>query len=131
MSAISRSLIITLIGMGLVFVGILLLWGMMALLVRVFKSKEEIKDEIVPDTAAQPAGTARIQAVAAAVGIALARQRVQQAASVAVAALLAAQPGAPMPVEQPSVSISSWLVSHRLEQINLRNQLSNRKSRGE
>ena len=131
MSAISRSLIITLIGMGLVFVGILLLWGMMVLLVRVFKSKEENKDGMVPETAVQLTGNARIQVVAAAVGIALARQRVQQAASVAVAALLATQPGASMPVEQPSVSMSSWLVSHRLEQINLRNQLSNRKSRGE
>lgn len=130
MSAISRSLIITLIGMGLVFVGILLLWGMMVLLVRV-KSKEENKDGMVPETAVQLTGNARIQVVAAAVGIALARQRVQQAASVAVAALLATQPGASMPVEQPSVSMSSWLVSHRLEQINLRNQLSNRKSRGE
>ncbi len=131
MSAISRSLIITLIGMGLVFIGILLLWGMMALLVRVFKSKEENKDEVVPESAAQPAGTARIRAVVAAVGIALGRQRVQQAASAAVATLLAAQPGTSILVEQPSVSMSSWLVSHRLEQINLRNQLSNRKSRGE
>ncbi len=131
MSAISRSLIITLVGMGLVFVGILLLWGMMVLLVRVFKSKEENKGEVVPETAAQPAGTTRIRAVVAAVSFALARQRVQKAASVAVATLLAAQPGTSITVEQPSVSMSSWLVSHRLEQINLRNQLSNRKSRGE
>jgi Na+-transporting methylmalonyl-CoA/oxaloacetate decarboxylase gamma subunit len=130
-SVISRSLIITLIGMGLVFISILLLWGMMALLVRVFHSKEENKVEVVAEQAAQPAETARIRAIVAAVGTALARQKMHKAVSVAVATLLSAQQSASIPIEQPSVSMSSWLVSHRLEQINLRNQLSNRKSRGE
>jgi Na+-transporting methylmalonyl-CoA/oxaloacetate decarboxylase gamma subunit len=130
-SVISRSLIITLVGMGLVFISILLLWGMMVLLVRVFHSKEENKIEVVAEKATQPSETARIRAIVAAVGTALARQKMHQAVSVAVATLLSAQQSASIPIEQPSVSMSSWLVSHRLEQINLRNQLSNRKSRGE
>ena len=53
MSEIQQGLLITAIGMSLVFVVIIFLWGMMALLVRVTSKKEEmpeIETEIQSET---------------------------------------------------------------------------------
>jgi Na+-transporting methylmalonyl-CoA/oxaloacetate decarboxylase gamma subunit len=130
-SAISRSLLITLIGMGLVFIGILLLWGMMILLVRIFKDREEKEEEASPADPPILAGDIKIKVAAVAVSTALAQQNIQQAAAVAVATALAARQGKDISLELPYETMSSWLVAHRLEQINLRNHVFNRKSRGE
>jgi Na+-transporting methylmalonyl-CoA/oxaloacetate decarboxylase gamma subunit len=47
MENLGTSLWITLIGMGIVFIAIILLWGLMSFLVSVFKEKEN-KDEKIP-----------------------------------------------------------------------------------
>lgn len=62
------SLLITLIGMGLVFGAIILLWGLMSLLTRLL-SKTEASPE-VPDEAREK----KARAAAAAVAVALAEQ---------------------------------------------------------
>lgn len=124
---IIQALEITGIGMGLVFVGILALWAVMALLVHVFrdrgekKSKETPMEETVTDI--------RQKAAAAAVAVALSIQDLRpQAAAVAVATALAfaSQPAA----ETPTIHASSWQIVNRMTQINLRNQTFTRKSRG-
>ena len=45
MQNLQPALQISLVGMGLVFLGILVLWAMMALLVRIFADKKEITEE--------------------------------------------------------------------------------------
>ena len=69
---LSIALQITVIGMGLVFASILLLWGMMALLVRLTADRGEVSAEgssAQPQMADQP--DLRAQAAAAAVTVAL------------------------------------------------------------
>lgn len=65
---LTLSLLITLIGMGLVFGAIILLWGMMALITRLLAERETITD--VPDEAHEQ----RARVAAAAVAVALAEQ---------------------------------------------------------
>jgi Na+-transporting methylmalonyl-CoA/oxaloacetate decarboxylase gamma subunit len=75
----SVALRMTLIGMGLVFVSLLLLWGAMALLLRLSTQRE--KQEPVEETRAVDiaARQARLRRVAvAAVALALARQTVDE-----------------------------------------------------
>ena len=71
--SINKALLITGIGMGLVFVSILLLWGLMALLVRLDR---RTKTETVADQLSDPISESRRkkQAAVLAVGIALAQQ---------------------------------------------------------
>jgi len=66
-----NALLITIIGMGLVFSAILLLWGIMALLVRLVR--DPIKQKTLPDEQAEFLDLKR-QAAAAAVSIALAQE---------------------------------------------------------
>ena len=135
MSDISRTLLIMLAGMGLTFFGMTLLWGMMVLTERFFKEKPKPKaaKEIISkyDTTGETNTLVAVAAVACALEI----EKNKIAASAAVASLLA-RTGLPISRTTPSYvinsyEISSWVVSHRQEQINLRNQVNNRKSRGE
>ncbi len=74
---------ITLIGMGLVFVAILFLWGLMALLVRITAEREEPEpaeaDQPVEKTGPVEAGAGLLdqkrRAAAAAVAVALSRRK--------------------------------------------------------
>jgi Na+-transporting methylmalonyl-CoA/oxaloacetate decarboxylase gamma subunit len=76
MNNLSTSLLITLIGMGLVFVGILLLWGVMEWLVRATSDRQPVVDEMNVDVPAPGAEFNRKRAAAAAaVSFALAMQR--------------------------------------------------------
>lgn len=66
---------ITAVGMGLVFGAILLLWGVMALLVRLSSEQSEVNDEIIIISPGQPSETDRKKLAAiVAVAVALARQ---------------------------------------------------------
>lgn len=124
---ILQALEITGIGMGLVFVGILALWAIMALLVHVFRDKGEKKPKEKPEEEAIP--DIKQKAAAAAVAVALSASDFrQQAAAVAVATALAfaSQPA----VETSTAHVSSWQIVNRMTQINLRNQAFTRKSRG-
>jgi Na+-transporting methylmalonyl-CoA/oxaloacetate decarboxylase gamma subunit len=85
-SPITQGLIITGIGMGLVFVAILALWGLMTLLVKVTadRPKVQVPPEMVEETVVQVVAPASVatndnkhlhQAAAAAVAIALQLQQ--------------------------------------------------------
>lgn len=126
MSELEKSLLMTLIGMGLVFVGILLLWGLMALMVRVLPERRakadddnDPQDDPVEEIAATqspapaPDTDLRRRAAAAAVAVALAMR----------------QTGAAL-TQPPAVSVSSWQAVLRANQLNQRLQMFNRKPRG-
>ena len=124
---IIQALKITAIGMGLVFLGILILWGIMALLVVVFKTRSP------KGKTTEANGGSEIQRKAAAAAVAVAKvgsELRQQAAAAAVATLLACSVSAATTNERPGTNASPWQIVHRLDQINLRNQSFTRKPRG-
>ncbi len=98
---------ITLIGMGLVFAAILLLWGLMALLVRVAAEPAEAQEEVelteeAERSAVVPGEMARKRrAAAAAVAVTLALRRYRRTDGAA----------------QPAGSVSAWQAVHRAGQI--------------
>lgn len=114
MTVLSKALLMTALGMGLVFIGIVLLWGFMALMVRIFPNKEEeVKEEKQAPTLNDD-GEIKKQAAAAAVAVALALNR-----------------GAyTIPFEKSGAAISEWQSVTRSIQLNLRNQIFSRKTRG-
>jgi Na+-transporting methylmalonyl-CoA/oxaloacetate decarboxylase gamma subunit len=105
-----NALWITLIGMGLVFVAILLLWGLMALLVRVTAGSEpgEAPQEVQPQAAVQAEGVGdrrrRAAAAAVAAALTLEKQRVPSA----------------FPHPNPQGSISAWQSVQRASSLNRR-----------
>ncbi len=124
---IIQALKITAIGMALVFLGIIILWGMMALLVAIFKTRSP---KVKP---AETNGGSELQKKAAAAAVAVAKagsELRQQAAAAAVATLFAFSGSAAMTIERPGIAASPWQIVHRLDQINLRNQTFTRKPRG-
>jgi Na+-transporting methylmalonyl-CoA/oxaloacetate decarboxylase gamma subunit len=127
---IIQALEITGIGMGLVFLGIFILWGMMALLVRIFREKEE-KTEI-EEKSEIPAKDLKVNLrKIAAVAVAIAMNKTdlkRRAAAVAVSTVLAL--GNSTQNEISTAQTSSWLIVNRMNQINLRNQSFTRKTRG-
>ncbi len=125
MSDLVASLWITLIGMGLVFIGILLLWGLMEAIVRItarFARNEEEEGE-------EEEGEAESESEAAptpAPGNALK----QRAAAAAVAVALALRkPAARILLPHPADGGSAWQAVTRASQLNHPTQLA-RKSRG-
>ncbi len=128
MSTTVSTLWITLIGMGLVFIGILALWGLMELIVKVTnwyalkhpeeEEGEEEASEAAPIVETLPAPTTdKQQAVAAAVAVALALDT-------------EAELEAPV-FAQPQVGqASAWQAVMRSAQLNQRANQFNRKSRG-
>jgi Na+-transporting methylmalonyl-CoA/oxaloacetate decarboxylase gamma subunit len=125
---IIQALEITAAGMGLVFLGILALWGMMALLVFLFKdrlNKKEAEGQLAVGSGLQQ------KAAAAAVAVVRAGYELrQQTAAAAVATLLSCNTFSSMNLERPATTASSWQIVHRLDQINLRNNTFTRKPRG-
>jgi Na+-transporting methylmalonyl-CoA/oxaloacetate decarboxylase gamma subunit len=76
MENLGTSLWITLIGMGLVFIAIILLWGLMAFLVTILKEKEG-KPETLPETKGETQAhniKEKVAAVAVAIAINTANQ---------------------------------------------------------
>jgi sodium pump decarboxylase gamma subunit len=110
MEPITLSLQITLIGMGLVFASLILLWGVMELMVRLTAEKE-------PTTAGEVA-----EPVAAAVEDDRARK--QQAAAAAVAVALAGQDSGPheFPLP-PTAMVSAWQAVMRTDMLKKRGQV--------
>jgi len=128
MSPMSGALIITVIGMGLVFIAILALWGLMEWMVRVtarYARQEEAEvgeegveeDEPVTEAAQEAVdGSAELKRKAA-----------------AAAVVLALAQGAEQPVftqRSSYMSGSAWQAVSRGGQLNRRTTLYNRKSRG-
>ena len=106
LESLSVALQITAIGMGLVFGSIILLWGGMALLVRVTRDKTPARPVAVsPEPPAEQPGVAR--------------ERKRRAAAVAVAVAIAqrsAQPGRHF-IPQSGQTISPWQAVLRARQI--------------
>ncbi|MFN7037053.1 MAG: OadG family protein [Bellilinea sp.] len=120
---LSQGLLMTVIGMGLVFLALIFLWGLINLIARlpigVKKKEEEIpaaEEAEVETTAPPPAEddrqTLRARAAAAAVAAALAMQR---------SALRIAPPG--------GGAISAWQAARRTGQFALNAQITSRKTR--
>jgi sodium pump decarboxylase gamma subunit len=118
MSVLVAGLIITGIGMGLVFVMILLLWWLMYLMVRgaarLEKSAEENneeQEEAVAEATVAPDGR-KVRAAAAAVAVAMALQRVHARS------------------QQSAMSVSPWQAAGRAVALGDRANLFTRKNRG-
>jgi Na+-transporting methylmalonyl-CoA/oxaloacetate decarboxylase gamma subunit len=72
MENLGTSLWITLIGMGLVFIAIILLWGLMAFLVKITEDKPEKESQPIQNAAGINTSMLKAKAAAAAVSAALA-----------------------------------------------------------
>jgi hypothetical protein len=137
-SEITRALWITLAGMGLTFLGIFAIWGMMGLTVRWFRDRsqdglelEETAFDAPGDLPVEPEPKPGIplKAIAVAIAVAKALELRKQVAAAAVSVALSS----PTPVQpgQPVEISHAWQIVHRMSQINQRNQAFNRKPRGE
>lgn len=120
MNPITQGLLITVIGMGLVFIAILLLWAMMNFLVSstnekpqkkvVVTDKEDVVEEKVTETED--------------------KKRMLKVASVAVAIAMSFQNQYSVIKPQNSDTISPWQSIKRTQVLNQSTALLNRKSRG-
>lgn len=125
------SLWITLIGMGLVFLGIVFLWGLMSLMMYIFRpkakaAKPEEQAEIVMEGSdepeeAVPATNLKVQAAAAAVVAALAMRATSSQTAAGASPLL---PSAGV------TTVSPWQAVLRSGQFHLNAQIYMRKPRG-
>jgi Na+-transporting methylmalonyl-CoA/oxaloacetate decarboxylase gamma subunit len=111
----ANALLITLLGMGMVFLSILLLWGLMALLVRLTREPEPVEVQEIEETAAVEPPPDQV--------LLIERKRRAAAAAVAVALssrdthpTLTLSPGA----KTPPVSVSAWQAVHRAGQLSQR-----------
>ena len=128
MTDISAGLIITLIGMGLVFLALILLWGLMYLMVR-------IANRIFPDQEEGGAGEDNDPGdeVLPLDGLRLTENEIlSKTAAAAVAVRLALQTrakGLPaFAVGSPAPSASSWQAVHRANRLTQRLNLFSRKT---
>ena len=119
-----NALWITLIGMSLVFLAILLLWGLMALLVRLTAEKP-LAAEIQP--AAEQLAKQEPQPVEAAapddVVVDKLRERRRRAAAAGVAVAMALQQGGREPAA-PLMGLNAWQSVQRASQLGQRNGFS-------
>ena len=113
-----NALWITLIGMSLVFIAILALWGLMALLVKVTAQPEE----------PAPAGDAAPDPEAGLVpGGTLERKRRTAAAAVAVALALTARQTSQPRHTRDTNAVSAWQAIQRATQLEQRSHVTRRK----
>ncbi len=121
MNPIVQGLLITAIGMGLVFVAILLLWGLMVVIVRITadhnSEKETTAAEVVSDLETL---TPSLQG----------SKELQKVAAVSVAIAMNLQKTIPTIKPQASNAISPWQAARRNQAFGQTNALLNRKSRG-
>ena len=130
MSPISAALIITAIGMGLVFIAILALWGLMELMVRVtaryaVEETEQGEEGEEGEEETEPAAGPFAEAVDSQAELK------RKAAAAAVVMALAQQAEQPVYTQMSSyTSGSAWQSVSRGGQLNQRAILYSRKSRG-
>jgi sodium pump decarboxylase gamma subunit len=113
MSDIQQGLLITAIGMGLVFAVIIFLWGLMALMMKVTSREkarkqesgemEEVEAPLVPEMETAERGR-RAAAAAVAVGMILARSKLRQSGT-----------------QEQTGGLNSWEVFHRTRQLQRKN----------
>jgi Na+-transporting methylmalonyl-CoA/oxaloacetate decarboxylase gamma subunit len=120
---LSNALIITGIGMGLVFLALLLLWVIMALVIKIkdpVEASEEETEEPLVDASLEvapaiPASDRKRRAAAAAVAIALSLRKITPTG---------------LSGHAPSVATGGWQTSIRANNISRRANLFSRKPRG-
>lgn len=117
-SALTNALLITAIGMGLVFLAILALWGLMELMMRLGAERK---------TAAAVEDDAAIEAAEEAP--ALSDPRKARAAALAVSVALALRQRSAAPAA-PASGLSAWQAVLRAGQLTQQMQSYNRRSRG-
>jgi Na+-transporting methylmalonyl-CoA/oxaloacetate decarboxylase gamma subunit len=101
MQTFQLALQISLVGMGLVFIGILVLWAMMALLVRLFADKpKNSEDETTRSEESEDKGNKRLAAAVAA-ATAIEMQNISILSS----------------SHKERESISAWQAAHRSQQL--------------
>lgn len=117
---LNQGLLIAAIGMGLVFLALIFLWGLMALMAKIPAEKESEKvtpsEEVsmaIPEVEMIPESAVRKKAAVAAVATALGLQK----------SAMSLKPRSPH-------AISSWLVTRRSGQYIQNVLIKNRKSRG-
>ncbi len=122
-SNLSQGLLIAAIGMGLVFLALILLWGLMALMASIRFKSDQKEQEAEPGAGA----AAEVEPVeAGAAGDAL-RLR---AAAAAVAAALTLRGRAVRAVPPEPKALSPWQVARRSGQFSQTSMVTSRKSRG-
>lgn len=116
---LNQGLLITLIGMGLVFVALILLWGMMALMGRIpTRERNTPAEDAAAPAEETPAPSADARALHAC------------AAAAAVAAALALQQRSARPASAAQPALTPWQAVRRAAQLNSAARFSNHKSRG-
>lgn len=141
MSNIVAGLLITLIGMGLVFLSLALLWGLMILMVKVTnrffpdKEEEEGAGEDIDNGAelveASPEADLRAQAAAAAVAVKLSTgPHINSGGTAAMTFTLTASESAldALVAGAQNITTSSWQAIHRANRLNQRLNLFSRKA---
>ncbi len=124
MSPLVVALMITGIGMGLVFIAILLLWGLMELMMRLTMKSAQAEQA----AEAEAAEESQVEAVEVEPDLSAARRR---AAAAAVATALALRPGgAALQAELPGEVVSAWQSVRRASQLSMRSSAYSRKQRG-
>jgi hypothetical protein len=118
-----NALWITLIGMSLVFLAILLLWGLMALLVRLTAEKPAAGGAAAGEALPQTTEERKVEVAEPDAGAEALRERRRRAAVAAVAYALAYQQGGreqPAPKEE----VAAWQAVQRASQLGQRNGMS-------
>lgn len=148
MDLMPSALLITVIGMGLVFIALLLLWGMIELMMWISarfarpegEEAEEIAEEIAPVEAAPVQAAApngrKVRAAAAAVAVAraaaggtLGRKARVAAAAVAVA-MIQQNVDRSLPPRDGSEMVSAWQAVLRSNRLSRQASMYTRKQRG-
>lgn len=107
---VNQGLMIAAIGMGLVFVVIIFLWGLMALLMRLTSAGESPQPEHLPLEMSDSSMPPKFEITE--------RQRRAAAAAVAVSLALASSGKRSAPSPGPTAEVSPWQAFHRSRQIN-------------
>ncbi len=126
MSPIVDALLITAIGMGLVFIAILLLWGLMELMMRL-TMKQALAEQA--EAEAEEAVEAGPEPAAVETGGADLRRRAAAAAVAAALALNASS--AHLSASLPGETVSAWQSVRRASQLSMRSSAYSRKQRGD
>lgn len=122
MNPIIQGLLITAIGMGLVFVAILLLWAFMNFLVKITADKKKTIQAVTePGSTASSESTDSIKSDPS---------QLQRIAAVAVAVAMGLQKQSPVVRPLDSENISPWQSARRTQVLSQTTALLNRKSRG-
>jgi Na+-transporting methylmalonyl-CoA/oxaloacetate decarboxylase gamma subunit len=122
-----NALLITVIGMGLVFIAMLALWGLMALSVRVTARYAENESE---EEATEEIGSLQEEPAEADAGLARKRQAAVAAVAYALAQTETVTGGGPMVIAASRRQASAWQAVLRANQLNQRSNLYDRKAGG-